>query len=92
MVGYWLAGRISGPNVPVLNMDVAPLIALLIVLAGLLVLAQNYFARPSGAVIYHGEGVGIEFPFRSSLDLREVYEFVDRTHAAAMPRDGDEDP
>lgn len=82
VVGYWLAGRISGPNVPVLNMDVAPFIALLIILAGLLVLLQNYFTRPAGAVIFHGEGVEIAFPFRSSLDLSQVYEFVDMTHAA----------
>ncbi len=81
VVGYWLAGRISGPNVPVLNIDVAPLMALLIILAGLLVLLQNYFTRPAGAMIFHGVGVGIEFPFRSSLDLQHVYEFVDKAHA-----------
>ena len=81
VVGYWLAGRISGPNVPVLNIDVAPFIALLIILAGLLVLLQNYFTRPAGAVIFHGEGVEIAFPFRSSLDLSQVYEFVDKAHA-----------
>ena len=82
VVGYWLAGRISGPNIPVLNMDVAPFIALLIILVGLLVLLQNYFTRPAGAVIFHGEGVEIAFPFRSSLDLSQVYEFVDLAHAA----------
>ena len=47
IVGYWLAGQVSGPNVPVLNIDVAPLIALLIILAGLFVLASNYFTRPA---------------------------------------------
>ena len=77
VVGYWLAGQISGPNVPVLNIDVAPFISLLIVLAGLLVLLQNYFTRPAGAVIFHGEGVEIAFPFRSSLDVTQVYDFVD---------------
>ncbi len=76
IVGYWLAGQISGPNVPVLNIDVAPLIALLIVLAGLFVLLQNYFTRPAGAMIFHGEGMEIAFPFRSSLDLEQVYDFV----------------
>ena len=88
-VGYWLAGRVSGPNVPVLNIDVAPLIALLIVLAGLLVLMQNYFTRPAGAVIFHGEGVEIAFPFRSSLDLSQVYEFVNEAHAARRRADSE---
>ena len=92
VVGYWLAGRISGPNVPVLNMDLAPFVALLIVLAGLLVLLQNYFTRPAGAVIFHGAGVEIVFPFRSSLDLSQVYAFVDMTHSGrrkAAPREPD---
>ena len=97
VVGYWLAGRISGPNVPVLNMDLAPLVALLIVLAGLLVLLQNYFSRPAGAVVFHGAGVEIAFPFRSSLDLSQVYAFVDMTHghrrnAAPQEPDGSSRP
>ena len=82
IVGYWLAGQVSGPNVPVLNIDVAPLIALLIVLAGAFVLASNYFMRPAGALIFHGQGVEIAFPFRSSLEMSQVYDFVDRAHSA----------
>lgn len=81
IVGYWLAGQVSGPNVPVLNIDVAPLIALLIILAGLFVLASNYFTRPAGALIFRGPGVEFAFPFRSSLELAEVYDFVDRAHS-----------
>ena len=84
VVGYWLAGQISGPNVPVLNIDVAPLIALLIILAGLLVLLQNYFTRPAGAVIFRGTGIEIAFPFRSALDVQQIYEFVDLVQQAAQ--------
>ena len=82
VVGYWLAGQISGPNVPVLNIDVAPLIALLIILAGLLVLLQNYFTRPAGAVVFRGAGVEIAFPFRSALDLGQIYDFVEMVRVA----------
>ena len=77
IVGYWLAGQVSGPSVPLLNIDVAPLIALLIVLAGVFILTSNYFTRPAGAVIFHGEGMEIAFPFRSSLDVQQVYDLVD---------------
>ena len=82
VVGYWLAGQISGPNVPVLNIDVAPLIALLLILAGLLVLLQNYFTRPAGAVVFRGAGVEIAFPFRSALDLGQIYGFVELVRVA----------
>ena len=84
VVGYWLAGQISGPNVPVLDIDVAPLIALLIILAGLLVLLQNYFTRPAGALIFRGPGVEIAFPFRSALNLQHIYEFVDLVQRAGQ--------
>ena len=87
IVGYWLAGQVSGPNVPVLNIDVAPLIALVIILAGLFILASNYFTRPAGALIFRGTGVEIAFPFRSSLALGEVYDFVDRAHSARWRTD-----
>ena len=82
VVGYWLAGQISGPQIPVLNIDVAPFIALLIILAGLFILLQNYLTRPAGAMIFHGEGLEIAFPFRSSLDVAQVYVFVDLAHEA----------
>ena len=80
IVGYWLAGQISGPRIPALNIDVAPFIALLIILAGVFILLQNYFTRPAGAMIFRGEGVEIAFPFRSSLDVGQVYDFVDLAH------------
>ncbi len=82
VVGYWLAGQISGPQIPVLNIDIAPFIALLIVLAGVFILLQNYLTRPAGAMIFHGEGMEIAFPFRSSLDVGQVYVFVDLAHEA----------
>ena len=97
IVGYWLAGQISGPNVPVLNIDVAPLIALLIILAGLFILLQNYFTRPAGAMIFHGDGMEIAFPFRSSLELEQVYDFVDlaqqqRTQGPSISGEQEEPP
>ena len=91
VVGYWLAGQISGPNVPVLNIDVAPLIALLIILAGLLVLLQNYFTRPAGAVIFRGRGVEFSFPFRSALEVQQIYEFVDLVQREAQRNGGQSD-
>ncbi len=77
VVSYWLAGQIRGPNIPALNIDVAPLITLLIILAGLLVLLQNYFTRPAGAIVFRGAGLELGFPFHSALDIEQIYEFVD---------------
>ena len=84
VVAYWLTGQISGPNVPVINIDVAPLVALVIVLAGLLVLLQNYFTRPAGAVILRGPGFELAFPFRSALDLQQIYDFLDEVQTVSQ--------
>ena len=89
VVGYWLAGRVSGPNVPVLNIDVAPLIALVIIFAGLTFLLQNYFSRPAGAVVFRGPGVEIAFPFRSALDLGQIYDFVEMVQATQQSADSE---
>ena len=84
VVAYWLTGQIRGPNVPFINIDVAPLIALLIVLAGLLVLLQNYFTRPAGAVMLRGPGVELSFPFRSALDIQQIYNFLDEVQLVSQ--------
>ena len=84
VVAYWLTGQISGPNVPLINIDVAPLVALLIVLAGLLVLLQNYFTRPAGAVMLRGPGVELSFPFRSALDIQQIYNFLDEVQLVSQ--------
>ena len=72
IVGYWLAGQFSGPNIPALNMDLAPLIALLVILAGLLILLQNYFTRPAGAIIFRGPGLELAFPIPSALPQDQI--------------------
>ena len=92
VVGYWLAGQISGPQIPVLSIDIAPFIALLIILAGVFILLQNYFTRPAGAVVFHGLGVEIAFPFRSSLDVGQVYIFVDLVHKGSRSSEDDIGP
>ena len=33
-VAYWVTGRVEGPSIPVINMDVIPFLVLLIALAG----------------------------------------------------------
>ena len=83
IVGYWLAGQFSGPNIPALNIDLAPLIALLVILAGLLILLQNYFTRPAGAIIFRGPGLELAFPIPSALPQDQIYGFLYLTQSAA---------
>ncbi len=86
IVGYWLASQLDGPTIPVLNMDLAPLIALLITLAGLGLIVQVYFTRPNGIVTFQGDGLQFSFPFRGQMAETQIYELVNAAFAARRQR------
>ena len=76
IIGYWLASQLDGPTVPVLNMDLGPLIALVITFAGLGLIAEVYFTKPNGTVAFQAEGVQFSFPFRGEAAVAQVYDVV----------------
>ena len=81
-LGYWLAGQLGGPTIPVLHMDISSLIALVLVVSGMGMLAQVYFARLDGAITFQGEGLQFTFPFRGSAAQRHAFEMVNTTFEA----------
>ena len=81
-LGYWLTGQLGGPTIPVLHMDIASLIALVLVVSGMGMLAQVYFARLDGAIIFKGDGLQFSFPFRGSSAQRHAFDLVNTTFEA----------
>ena len=81
-LGYWLAGQLGGPTIPVLHMDISSLIALVLVVSGMGMLAQVYFARLDGAITFQGEGLQFTFPFRGSAAQRHAFDLVNTTFEA----------
>ena len=81
-LGYWLAGQLGGPTIPVLHMDISSLIALVLVVSGMGMLAQVYFARLDGAITFQGEGLQFTFPFRGSSAQRHAFDLVNTTFEA----------
>ena len=75
-LGYWLTGKIDGPTIPVIHMDLAPLIALILVLVGGVTMLQVYVTRPGGTINFQGEGLQFSFPFRGTDAQNHVYELV----------------
>jgi hypothetical protein len=91
VLGYWLTNQIEGPTIPVLHMDVAPFIALIIVLAGLTMIAQVYFTKPDGTVTVQGDGLQFTFPFQGDTAQREIFDVVN-TAFATRQRKLEEEP
>ena len=82
LLAYWLTGRIDGPTVPVIRMDLVAFVVFLAILTGVTMLAQMYFAKPDGEVTFQGDGVKFTFPFRGETAEDEMYVLVNAAFAA----------
>ena len=89
LLAYWLTGRIDGPTVPVIRMDLVAFVVFLAILTGVTLLAQMYFAKPGGAVTFQGDGVKFTFPFRGETAEGEIYVLVNAAFAARQTIVGD---
>lgn len=82
LLAYWLTGRIDGPTVPIIRMDLVAFIVFLAVLSGVGLLAQIYFSKPDGEVTFQGDGVKVTFPFKGETAESDVFKVVDAAFVA----------
>ena len=82
LLAYWLTGRIDGPTVPIIRMDLVAFIVFLAVLSGVGLLAQIYFSKPDGEVTFQGNGVKVTFPFKGETAESDVFKVVDAAFVA----------
>lgn len=89
LLAYWLTGRIDGPTVPIIRMDLVAFVVFLAILTGVAMMAQMYFAKPDGEVTFQGDGVKITFPFRGETAEDQIYQVVNAAFAARQSIVGD---
>jgi len=82
LLAYWLTGRIDGPTVPVIRMDLSAFLVFLAILSGVGIMAQFYFGKPDGEVTFQGDGVRVTFPFKGATAEEQIFEVVNSTFAA----------
>ena len=82
LIAYWLTGRIDGPTVPIIRMDLVAFIVFLAVLSGVGMMAQMYFGKPDGEAIFQGDGVKVTFPFRGESAEEDMFKLVNAAFAA----------
>lgn len=82
LIAYWLTGRIDGPTVPIIRMDLVAFIVFLAVLSGVGMTAQMYFGKPDGEVTFQGDGVKVTFPFKGEAAEEDVFKVVNAAFAA----------
>ena len=82
LTSYWLTGKIDGPTVPIIRMDLVSLILFLAVLFGVGMMAQIYFGKPDDEVTFQGDGVSLTFRFKGESSKEDVFEVVNTAFAA----------
>ncbi len=82
LTSYWLTGKIDGPTVPIIRMDLVALIVFLAVLFGVGMMAQIYFGKPDDEVTFQGDGVSLTFRFKGESSKEDVFEVVNTAFAA----------
>jgi hypothetical protein len=87
-ISYWLTGRFDGPEVPLINLDVGPLIVLLALLGIGWLIGKHYFTREGGSVTFQGSNWTFTFPFMGEKAGAEVYQVVNAVFATRNSRNG----
>ena len=88
IVAYWLTGRIDGPNVPIINIDVGAIMVLLAIVAGVLLIGKYYFVKEAGSVTFQGSNWVFTFPYKSDWAREQVYQVVNTVFVSRRSSDG----
>ena len=83
--GYWLADRLEGPNIPLINLDVWALVVLAALIWGGWLIGRHYFTKEPGQVTFQGGNWAFSFPYSGEKPSAEVHQvirtvFVSRNH------------
>lgn len=88
VVAYWLAGRFSGPNVPVIDVDLGPLIIMLVIAWTVFLLGRHYFLRNDGAATFQASNWSFTFPYQGRKAQEEMYQVVNALFILRRSRNG----
>ena len=88
-VSYWLTGKFEGPNIPVINIDLGPLLVLIAVLAAGWIISRNYFTPGAGSLHFQGKAWAFSFPYHQDRPAHELNQLVNQlfelSHALTSP-------
>ena len=87
-IAYWITGRVEGPSIPVINMDVVPFLVMMIALAGVGLMARHYFSTEEGSVTFQGSNWNFAFPYRGKRAGKELHQVVNSVFATRLSPNG----
>ena len=87
-VAYWITGRVEGPSIPIINMDVVPFLVLIVALAGVGLVAKHYFATEDGSVTFQGSNWNFAFPYKGKQAGQDLQQVVNSVFARRFYQNG----
>ena len=76
ITGYWLADRLEGPNIPIINQDLWTLVLLAVLIWGGWLIGRHYFAKELGQVTFQGGNWAFSFPYSGDKPTVEVHQVI----------------
>lgn len=88
VVSYWLTGKLEGPSLPLIDIDLGPFVLLIGILAGAWFTWKHYSAPAGGLVYLQGSNWGFSFSYQGEQAADEVYQLVNTIFDARNARSG----
>jgi hypothetical protein len=79
---YWLTGRMGGPSIPILNMDIGPFILMIVAALGAVLAGRYFYGKGDGSVTFQGSNWTFVFPYRGDRAGEDIYRVVNTLFAA----------
>ena len=92
VVSYWLTGKLEGPRLPLIDIDLGPFVLLIGILAGAWFTWKHYSAAAGGLVYLQGSNWGFSFSYQGEQAADEVYQLVNTIFDARNARSGYDPP
>ena len=88
VLSYWLADRFHGPSIPIINLDVVPVILLLGMISAGWLAWQYYFASEGGVIKFLGSSWSFSLPYSGEISGEEIFQMINLMYAARNWRSG----
>jgi hypothetical protein len=75
-ISYWVTGQWNGPLVPIINIDLGPLVVLVVVALILWLGSKYYFGRRSGNLMLQGGSWVVSIPAKGPKLESQMYELT----------------
>ena len=82
VLSYWLVDRFHGPSLPIINLDVVPVILLLAMISAGWVAWRYSLSSEGGAIKFLGSSWSFSLPYSGETSGEEIFQMINLMYAA----------